>query len=71
MNTRVAFVVAVIFQAAMATGHGESASPNVPGVVIDHIPAATDVYIGSPSVSEIQGAFWPSLFVHRGAWDTT
>ncbi|MBM3859874.1 MAG: exo-alpha-sialidase [Verrucomicrobia bacterium] len=80
----------------------------VPGVVIDHIPASTGVYIGSPSiavlpngnyvashdhfgpkstehksalsavfrsadrgktwkkVSEIQGAFWSKLFVHRG-----
>lgn len=84
-------------------------SPKVPGVVIDHIPASTGVYIGSPSiailpngdyvashdhfgpktkehesaltavfrsadrgrtwtkVSEINGAFWSSLFVHRGA----
>jgi len=79
-----------------------------PGVVIDHIPASTGVYIGSPSlavltngdyvashdlfgpksteyasavtlvfrssdrgrtwkqISEIQGQFWSSLFVHRG-----
>jgi hypothetical protein len=81
----------------------------VPGVVIDHSPASSGLYIGSPSlavltngdyvashdffgpasgefqsarsavfrssdrgrtwlkVSEIQGAFWSSLFVHRGA----
>ena len=80
----------------------------VPGVVIDHSPAASGLYIGSPSlavlpnghyvashdffgpksnefekarsdifrsldrgvtwkkVSEIHGAFWSSLFVHRG-----
>ena len=80
-----------------------------PGVVIDHIPAKTGIYIGSPSIamlpngdlvashdhfgpktkehesaltsvfrsadrgqtwkkiSEVQGAFWSSLFVHRGA----
>lgn len=84
-------------------------SPTVPGVVIDHIPAATGVYVGSPSIavlpegdyvashdhfgpktsehqsaltsifrskdrgqswkkiSDVQGAFWSSLFVHRGA----
>jgi hypothetical protein len=88
---------------------GDEPSPQVPGVVIDHIPAATGVYIGSPSiavlpdgryvashdhfgpkstehqqaltavfrsddrgltwtrVSEVQGAFWSSLFVHRDA----
>jgi len=81
----------------------------VPGIVIDHIPASTGVYVGSPSiaalptgdyvashdhfgpkstehksalsaifrspdrgktwkkVSEVQGAFWSTLFVHRGA----
>lgn len=81
----------------------------VPGVVIDHIPASTGIYIGSPGiavlpngdyvashdhfgpktkehecaltavfrsadrgktwkkVSEVQGAFWNNLFVHRGA----
>ena len=81
----------------------------VPGVVIDHSPASSGQYIGSPSIailpdgdyvashdffgpkstehqsarsavfrshdrgrtwrkiSEIQGAFWSSLFVHRGA----
>ena len=81
----------------------------VPGVVIDHSPAASGLYIGSPSlavltngdyvashdffgpksaehqsarsavfrssdrgqswtkVADIQGAFWSSLFVHRGA----
>ncbi len=84
-------------------------SAAVPGVVIDHLPASTGVYIGSPSiavlpngdyvashdhfgpksaehksaltavfrsadrgrtwkkVSEVNGAFWSSLFVHRGA----
>jgi len=82
---------------------------NVPGVVIDHSPASSGLYIGSPSLAvlpngnyvashdffgpnstefqsartvifrsadrgsnwiraaEIQGAFWSSLFVHRGA----
>jgi hypothetical protein len=109
MNTRVALIAAVVFCAAVMVGYGESPSPNVPGVVIDHIPAATGVYIGSPSiavlpdgryvashdhfgpkstehqealtavfrssdrglswvrVSEVHGAFWSSLFVHRGA----
>jgi hypothetical protein len=83
--------------------------PVVPGVVIDHSPQSSGLYIGSPSlavltngayvashdffgpkseehvlarsvvfrsgdrgqtwrkVSEIRGAFWSSLFVHRGA----
>jgi len=83
--------------------------PDVPGAVIDHQPASSKQYIGSPSiailpngdyvashdlfgpqssefvqamsrvfrssdqgktwkqVSEIRGAFWSSLFVHRGA----
>lgn len=81
----------------------------VPGVVIDHVPASSGLYVGSPSLavlpggdyvashdffgpksnefrsartvvfgsvdggrawrkrSEIDGAFWSSLFVHRGA----
>ncbi|MCR4415795.1 MAG: hypothetical protein NUV77_25555 [Thermoguttaceae bacterium] len=81
----------------------------VPGVVIDHVPASSGLYVGSPSIavlpsggyvashdffgpksnefksartavfgsadrgktwkklSEVQGAFWSSLFVHRGA----
>jgi len=84
-------------------------SAQIPGVVIDHSPAISSLYIGSPSiailtngdyvashdffgpkskeferattvvfrstdrgntwkkVSEIHGAFWSSLFVHRGA----
>lgn len=83
--------------------------PAVPGIVIDHIPASTGVYVGSPGIailpdgryvashdhfgprstekiaaltavfrsddrgqswkkiSEVHGAFWSSLFVHRGA----
>lgn len=95
---------------ACAAEQPRSAPPaEVPGVVIDHIPASTGVYIGSPSIailpngdyvashdhfgpkttehtraltavfrsadrgrswrriSEVQGAFWSSLFVHRGA----
>lgn len=86
----------------------DTAATAVPGTVIDHIPAATGTYIGSPSlavladgsyvashdhfgpkttehtralsavfrsrdrgntwskIAEIQGAFWSSLFVHRG-----
>jgi len=88
---------------------GRQSSTLIPGVVIDHSPAASGLYIGSPSiviltngdyvashdffgpkskeferavtvifrstdrgntwkkVSEIHGAFWSSLFVHRGA----
>ena len=84
-------------------------APAVPGVVIDHTPASSGIYIGSPSlavltngdyiashdefgpkstehsravshifrshdrgaswkkISTIDGAFWSSLFVHRGA----
>lgn len=91
---------------AVATAGGES-TPVVPGVVIDHSPAASGIYIGSPSIavlpngnyvashdqfgpkttehkqartlvfrsadqgetwqkiSEIDGQFWSSLFVHR------
>lgn len=87
---------------------GEPGPGKVPGVVIDHSPAASGLYIGSPSlavlsngdtiashdffgpksnefksarsvvfrsrdrgaswkkISEIQGAFWSSLFVHKG-----
>lgn len=93
-----------------ATALAAEAPPaQVPGVVIDHVPAASGLYVGSPSLavlpngdyvashdyfgpksnefqsartaifgsndrgetwrklSEIQGAFWSSLFVHRGA----
>jgi hypothetical protein len=70
MNTRVAFVVAVIFQAAVATGHGESPSPNVPGVVIDHIPAATDVYIGSPSIAVLPDGRYVASHDHFGPKST-
>jgi hypothetical protein len=83
-------------------------APKVPGVVIDHSPAASGVYIGSPSIAvlpdgayvathdlfgpktkehvsattrvfrsgdrgktwehltDIEGAFWSTVFVHRG-----
>jgi hypothetical protein len=101
---------------AAALAIGQSAGPNasaqdsgrVPGVVIDHSPQSSGLYIGSPSlvilpdrsyvashdlfgpksgehqsartmvfrsadrgkswrrISEIQGQFWSSLFVHRG-----
>lgn len=105
-----AVMVCVVCAAAHAAGEGEQ-RPRfdlVPGVVIDHSPASSGLYIGSPSiavlpagdyvvshdffgpksgehekarslvfrsrdrgrswtkVSEIQGAFWSSLFVHRG-----
>ena len=95
-----------------ATAGAAAAKPDlrrVPGVVIDHMPAATGLYIGSPSladaarrrlrrvaryfgpkstehqsavtavfrsadrgqtwqkIAEIQGQFWSTLFVHRGA----
>lgn len=101
---------------ALATASGLAADTpqqprfdQVPGVVIDHSPQSSGLYIGSPSlavlpdgdyvashdffgpksaefasartvvfrssdrgsswrqVSEVQGAFWSSLFVHRGA----
>jgi hypothetical protein len=84
----------------------ESYTQDPPGVVIDHLPAETGRYIGSPSIAiledgryiashdifgpqsqfsrsrvfestdggttwrriaEIDGAFWSTLFVHRGA----
>lgn len=109
MNARIALIAALVSGAAALPGYGESPSATVPGVVIDHIPAATGVYIGSPSlavlpdgryvashdhfgpkttehqtaltavfrstdrgqtwqkVSDVRGAFWSSLFVHRGA----
>lgn len=93
---------------AKKTGPAEWKRLGVPGVVVDHSPASSGLYIGSPSlavlpggdyvaahdffgpksnefksarsvvfrsadrgrtwkqVGEIQGAFWSSLFVHRG-----
>ncbi|NUQ65731.1 MAG: exo-alpha-sialidase [Pirellulales bacterium] len=97
--------------AIVCEGQQPSSTPRakVPGIVIDHIPASTGVYIGSPSlavlpngdyvashdhfgpkstehtralsavfrsadrgetwkkISQVDGAFWSSLFVHRGA----
>jgi hypothetical protein len=109
MNTKLILTVAVLFCAAIPGIHAATPPAKVPGVVIDHIPASTGVYVGSPSiailpngdyvashdhfgpktkehesaltavfrsadrgkiwkkVSEVQGAFWSSLFVHRGA----
>ncbi len=109
MYRRCVCLATVVCLFAAAPLRGESPSLTVPGVVIDHIPAATGVYIGSPSiavlpdgryvashdhfgprsteheqaltaifrsqdqgqswvrVSEVHGAFWSSLFVHRDA----
>lgn len=95
-------------QATTATADMTADLDQVPGVVIDHSPASSGLYIGSPSlavldngdyvashdffgprsnefekarsdifrssdrgltwqkVSEIHGAFWSNLFVHRG-----
>lgn len=92
-----------------ASAEAEPPASKVPGVVIDHVPASSGLYVGSPSIavlpqddyvashdffgpksremqlartavfrsadrgkswrkaSEVQGAFWSSLFVHRGA----
>ncbi len=96
---------------AWAAQAAEPGAPGakVPGVVIDHVPATSGLYVGSPSLAvlpgggyvashdffgpqsgeqksartavfgsadrgaswrrlaEIQGAFWSTLFVHRGA----
>lgn len=102
-------LVASLAAASVALVNAGSPPEKVPGVVIDHIPASTGVYIGSPSiavlpngdyvashdhfgpktkehesaltavfrsadrgkswkkVSEIDGAFWSSLFVHHSA----
>lgn len=99
----------LLFHALALPALAAPPSPTVPGVVIDHIPAATGVYVGSPSIavlpggdyvashdhfgpkttehqsaltsvfrstdrgqswkkiSDVQGAFWSSLFVHHGA----
>lgn len=109
MKVRNAWAAVAVLYAGVMPVYGAPPSPIVPGVVIDHIPAATGVFIGSPSiavlpdgryvashdhfgpqttehrealtavfrsadrgqswtrVSEIHGAFWSSLFVHRGA----
>ncbi len=114
MNTRPILLAILIglAGAAVSAAIGPAAEPRfdlVPGVVIDHSPASSGLYIGSPSIavlpggdyvashdffgpksnehqsartavfrsgdrgrswkriSEIQGAFWSSLFVHRGA----
>jgi len=114
MNTRPILLAILIglAGAAVSAASRPAAEPPfdlVPGVVIDHSPASSGLYIGSPSIavlpggdyvashdffgpksnehqsartavfrsgdrgrswkriSEIQGAFWSSLFVHRGA----
>ncbi len=103
----VSATISILFRLAAATG-GEPPT-TVPGVVIDHVPASSGLYVGSPSIavlpngayvashdffgpksneftkartavfgsadrgkswkklSEVAGAFWSSLFVHRGA----
>jgi hypothetical protein len=97
-----------LFIAASGVADEKPRFDQVPGVVIDHSPASSGLYIGSPSlavlpsgdyvashdffgpksnefktarsvvfrsadrgtswhkIAEIQGAFWSSLFVHRG-----
>ncbi len=120
--SRFALPAILVLSAFAATIAGEPPS-KVPGVVIDHVPASTGLYVGSPSIavladgtsvkaehveplgggprvashdffgpksnefkkartavfgssdrgrswkklSEVEGAFWSSLFVHRGA----
>jgi len=109
MNRHVVFPTALLLAWTTAATAAEPSSTKVPGVVIDHVPASSDLYLGSPSIavlpnggyvashdffgpksnefqsartvvfgsgdhgktwkrlSEVQGAFWSSLFVHRGA----
>ena len=98
------------FASALAVSSSQAAPPSaVPGIVVNHSPASSGLYIGSPSIAilpngdyvvshdffgpksqeferprtlifrssdhgnswtkltEVQGAFWSSLFVHRGA----
>ncbi len=115
MRVRCHFATILLFWSAFSSAL-EAGEPSprltaaqVPGVVIDHSPASSGLYVGSPSiavltngeylashdffgprsgefqsartlvfrsadrglkwrkVSEIQGAFWSTLFVHRGA----
>jgi len=114
MPHRTFFLTSFLFLAWTAAAIGAEAAKvepakKVPGVVIDHVPASSGLYVGSPSIavlpggayvashdffgpksnefqsartavfgssdrghswkklSEVQGAFWSSLFVHRGA----
>jgi len=103
-------VLSLILLPSLSVLHAQTGQrPDVPGTVIDHQPASSGQYIGSPSiailpnghyvashdlfgpkssefvqamtrvfrssdkgktwkqVSEVRGAFWSSLFVHRGA----
>ena len=109
---RTLLLATLILTAAASAPAAEAARllfTNVPGVVIDHSPQSSGLYIGSPSlaalpggdyvashdffgpksaefqsarsvvfrssdrgmtwrrVAEIHGAFWSTLFVHRGA----
>lgn len=108
INAGILLATGLVLAARAAVSVAEVAH-QVPGVVIDHSPAASGLYIGSPSlavltngeyaashdffgpqsrehelatsvvfrsadrgqtwrkVSEVHGAFWSSLFVHRGA----
>jgi hypothetical protein len=53
---------------------GESAPETVPGVVIDHVPASTGQYIGSPSLAILpDGRYVAShdLFGKGSTWDRT
>lgn len=111
MNRQLVLVLTTVLACHNSLSECTAGQPplHVPGVVIDHVPASTGVYIGSPSIailpqgnyvashdhfgprttehkaarstvfcsfdqgrtwkkaSEIRGAFWSSLFVHRGA----
>ncbi|HOW67543.1 MAG TPA: exo-alpha-sialidase [Candidatus Paceibacterota bacterium] len=109
LTAAVFWFAAQFLMAGDAMVQGQARFDLVPGIVIDHSPASSGLYIGSPSlavlthghyvashdffgpssgehqsarsvifrssdrgrtwrkVSEIQGAFWSSLFVHRGA----
>lgn len=106
---RTALLAALLLTVAWPAARAAEPPAKVPGVVIDHVPAASGLYVGSPSiailpggdyvashdlfgpksaemqratsrvfrssdrgltwrqVSTIEGQFWSTLFVHRGA----
>ena len=51
MNFRLSIIFAALLSALAPQAETVASLPVVPGIVIDHIPASTGTYIGSPSIA--------------------
>lgn len=70
MRKQPEWIVFVVCLLAGVRSYGQAPSPQVPGVVIDHIPAASGVYIGSPSIAVLPDGRYVASHDHFGPKST-